>query len=108
MELRLVALSNLRNFIKRLLIYNQLRDKSGFHKTAQFEVNKCVLQVGAYFKRYSSVSFQMLIGSTVTLLRMRQGLIKTANIITQELYEVLREKGTARCSELSGLRCLRN
>ena len=33
-------LSNLRDFIKRLLIYNQLRDKSESHKTAQFKVNK--------------------------------------------------------------------
>ena len=32
--------SNLRDFIKRLLIYNQLGDKSEFHKTTQFIVNK--------------------------------------------------------------------
>ena len=36
----IVALSNLRDFIKRLLIYNQLQDKSEFHETAQFKVNK--------------------------------------------------------------------
>ena len=40
-----------------------LRDRSEFPKTAQFKVN-IVLQVGAYFKRYSSASFQMLSGQT--------------------------------------------
>ena len=42
-----------------------LRDRSEFPKTAQFKVIKfVVLQLGAYFKRYSSVSFQRLSGQT--------------------------------------------
>ena len=41
-----------------------LRDRSEFPKTAQFKIKFVVLQVGAYFKRYSSISFQMLSGQT--------------------------------------------